>query len=104
MGSAINNDNLAHLIAAGMALLWTRSLLQGLTSGRALRMGTLCGLWFLNRGVINPTSRAHQCIHVLLGVPILSVFVLVAEIQFTELVGEVMENSLLVLLLPPSSA
>ncbi|MCZ6691798.1 MAG: hypothetical protein O7H41_19600 [Planctomycetota bacterium] len=50
LGSAINNENLAHFIAAGMALLWTRSLLHGLTSVRAARLGILCGLWFLTKG------------------------------------------------------
>lgn len=73
----------------------------------SIRMGcsflgyALCGLWILNRGEINPTSTAHRCTNVLLGIPMLFVIVLGAETQLTELAGEVMSNALLALVLPP---
>lgn len=69
--------------------------------GCAFLGNAFCGLWFLNRGAINPTTTAHRCINVLLGVPTLVLIVLAAETQLTEFVGEVMANSLLALLLPP---
>jgi membrane-associated phospholipid phosphatase len=73
----------------------------------SLRMGgsflgyAVCGLWFLHRGEINPTSNAHRCANVLLGVPLVAVIVLVAVTQLAEVMGEVMSYALLALVSPP---
>lgn len=73
---------------------------------KSIRMGcsflgfALCGLWFLHRGEINPTSTAHRCANVLLGIPHLVVILIAAETQLAELVGQVMSNALLALTLP----
>ena len=49
IGSVVSNDNIVNLIAAVLCLLWVRCILEGATSGRAVRMGVLTGLWFLGK-------------------------------------------------------
>ena len=49
IGAVINNDNLANLLAAILSLVWVRCSLDGVTRGRAIRMGVLTGLWFLTK-------------------------------------------------------
>lgn len=60
----------------------------------------LCGLWLLRIGEIGPTSTAHRCTNVLLGVPMLGVLVFVATPLLKGLVGELESDVLFRLAFP----
>jgi membrane-associated phospholipid phosphatase len=49
---------------------------------------SLCGLWLLRTGEINPTSGTHCITNVVLGIPLLAVIALVFRPQLDRLVGE----------------